>query len=776
MIKKIFLCAVCSIFYLSIMAQTFTISGNIKDLSTGEDLIGATLSVKELPGVGVASNAYGFYSLTLDAGDYTLVYEFLGYEAYEEAIQLNTNITKSVELGAGGLEIETVVVKAEKEDDNISNTKMSVNKLNPKEIEAIPVIFGERDIVKTLQLTPGVKSAGEGNSGFYVRGGGIDQNLILLDEAPVYNASHLLGFFSVFNSDALKDVTLYKGGIPAEFGGRASSVLDIKMKEGNKKHFSVSGGIGLISSRLTIESPIVKEKGSFIVSARRTYADQFLRFSSNETAKNSTLYFYDLNAKANYQLTEKDRIFLSGYFGRDNFGFNNNQFGFDWGNGTGTLRWNHLINEKLFSNTSAIYSNYNYKLNISFDESAGFSIASGIQDWNFKQDFSWFPNPNNTIKFGLNGLLHTFKPGTLEVTESNTQFIPDTIQAQKAIEGAIYIQNEQKINDKLSIFYGLRYSMFNQVGPGDINTYDSEGNVTETVNYDEWESVKYYGGLEPRFSLKYQLDDVSSVKASYNRINQYLHLLSNSATTTPTDIWIPSSKNVKPQIADQVALGYFRNFADNNYEFYIEGYYKDLQNQIDYRNGADLVLNSAVEGELVFGDGHAYGAEVYLKKRKGDLTGWISYTLGRTLRTFPDINNGEEFPARQDRIHDVAIVGIYKLAPKWTLSGTFVFYTGDAATFPSGKYNVGGIDVPYFTERNGYRFPNYHRLDLGVTWIRKKTERKESSWNLSVYNAYARENAYTISFREVEDNPNQNEAVQLALFKIIPSISYNFKF
>ncbi|WP_235295767.1 TonB-dependent receptor [Portibacter marinus] len=756
-------------------SQSFTISGNIRDAESGEDLIGATVSVQELPGTGTSANAYGFYSLTLEKGEYTLVYEFIGLENEIRKINLDKPLEINVELGQGSIEMEEVVVTAEREDANVSETKMSVTKIDPRDIETVPVIFGEKDIIKTLQLTPGVKSAGEGNSGFYVRGGGIDQNLILLDEAPVYNASHLLGFFSVFNSDAIKDVTLYKGGIPAEYGGRASSVMDIKMKDGNSKRLGVSGGIGLISSRLTVEAPIVKDKGSFMISGRRTYADVFLNFATNEQLKNSTLYFYDLNAKANYRIGKKDRVYLSGYFGRDIFGFNNNQFGFDWGNTTGTLRWNHLFSDKFFSNTSVIFSDYDYKFKVTFAENANFAVSSGIKDWNIKQDFSWFPSPNNTVKFGFNGIYHTFLPGSIS-TDENSIFNSDTIPENYALEGALYIQNEQKINSWLSLNYGLRYAMFNQIGPGTVKTYNPDGEITSEETFKEWNSIKYYGGLEPRVAAKFGLDEKSSLKLSYTRNYQFVHLLSNSTTTTPTDVWVPSSVNVKPQISDQIALGYFRNLFDNAYEFSLETYYKTLENQIDYKNGADLVLNPDVESELVFGDGYAYGAEIFLRKRKGDFTGWISYAIGRTFRRFAEINNGDYFPARQDRIHDLAVVGIYNITPRWNVSGTFVFYTGDAATFPSGRYELEGISVPYFTERNGYRFPSYNRMDLGVTYISSKSDRFESSWNLSVYNVYGRQNPFTIDFRQSEENPNENEAFQIALFRWVPSLTYNFKF
>jgi hypothetical protein len=752
-------------------AQNHTISGTIKDARNGEDLIGATVRVVELKDKGARSNTYGFYSLTLPSGTYTIEYQYMGYEKKIMKLDVNQDVKQNVQLSVVDRTIKDVVIKAVKEDKNVTRTEMGVIKFDPKSIETVPVLFGEKDIIKTLQLTPGVKAAGEGQSGFYVRGGGVDQNLILLDEASVYNASHLLGFFSVFNSDALKDVTLYKGDIPAEFGGRASSVLDVKMKDGNSKNYSASGGLGLISSRLTVEGPIVKDKGSFIVSGRRTYADLFLKLSKDSLRKQSRLYFYDLNLKANYQVTKKDRVFLSGYFGRDIFGLGST-FGFDWGNSTATVRWNHEFNSKLFSNTSLIYSDYSYQIKAGFNDQE-FKIKSSIRDYNLKQDFSWFANSNNNVKFGINLMHHTFRPTVFSGTGLT---VSDTLKNRYALEGGAYIQNEQTINDKISIKYGLRVSGFDYIGPGKAYTYDSTGKVTSTKSYENGESIKTYWGLEPRLSARYQINDVSSIKASYNRNLQYLHLLSNSTTSSPTDIWVPSSNNVKPQIANQVALGYFRNFKDNVYEFSIETYYKTLGNQIDYKNGADLFLNTNVEAELEYGKGRCYGAEFYLHKQSGRLTGWVSYTLSRSLRTFKNINEGKEYSAKQDRIHDIAIVGMYDLAKKVKLSANWVYNTGSAVTFPSGSYIIDGQKVPYYTERNGYRMPAYHRLDVGVTWIRKKTERRESSWNFSVYNAYGRENAYSISFQQNKDNPNQTEALQTSLFRWIPSITYNFKF
>ncbi len=754
-------------------SQNFTINGSVKDKSNGEDIIGAVIGVKEIPGKGTATNAYGFFSLTIPAGKYTLFFQYLGYNTQELSIDLKDNQTVRIELAEEGTTLDEVEVVGERKDGNVKRNEMGVVKIDPKAVESVPVLFGERDIIKIFQMTPGVKSAGEGNAGFYVRGGGSDQNLVLLDEAPVYNASHLLGFFSVFNSDALKDVTLYKGGMPAEYGGRASSVMDIKMRDGNSKKFGATGGIGLIASRLTLEAPIVKDKGSFMISGRRTYADVFLKASKDPNIKKSTLYFYDLNIKSNYQINEKNRIFLSGYFGRDNFGLAD-LFGFDWGNATGTLRWNHIIHDKLFSNTSLIYSDYSYRFKFNASGS-DVKFTSSIKDWNIKQDFSFFPNPNNKIKFGLNAIYHTFIPG--EVESDYASFTDTKLTRRYALESGVYVQNDQSITEKFGIQYGLRYSFFNYMGAGKAYTFDNEGVKTSETIYGRGKSIKTYGGFEPRISMHYELNNVSSVKSSYNRAYQYLHLLSNSTSSQPTDIWVPSSNNVKPQIADQIAAGYFRNFKDNSYEFSIEGYYKLMTNQIDYRNGADLFFNDEAEGQLVFGKGRAFGAEFFIRKQTGNLTGWISYTLSRSLRTFADINEGKEYSAKQDRIQDLAIVAMYELTPRLKVSANWVYYTGAAVTFPSGKYQINGLTVPYYTERNGYRMPAYHRMDIGVTLDNKKKHKNfESSWNFSIYNLYARENAYSITFRANEDRPEQTEAVRTALFKIVPSVTYNFTF
>lgn len=756
----------------SFSQKNITISGHIKSAESGEDLINASVYVEELKS-GTVTNVYGFYSLTIPPGMYNLKFSFMGYEPEIQEINLTESQTIDIELAEKDLQIEDVVVTGEKADANVKNTEMSVVKLNPKELKVVPVMFGEQDILKTLQLMPGVKSAGEGQSGFYVRGGSADQNLIILDEAPVYNASHLMGFFSVFNSDAVKDMKLYKGNAPAEYGGRLSSVLDVQMNDGNLKKLGVSGGIGLISSRLTIEAPILKDRASFIVSGRRTYADLFLLFSKNEAIKNSTLYFYDFNAKANVKLTKKDKIYLSGYFGRDIFGFND-MMGFDWGNQTGTFRWNHLFGDKLFLNSSVIYSKYDYKIGFGVGD-INIDIRSDIEDINWKEDFTYFLNSKNTIKFGFNAIHHTFSPGEMSFSVDSLNAI-EIFDPKRAVEGAGYLSHELDLAKFLKITYGVRYSTFAGIGPDTTFTYDDDQQITDTTNYGLNELVQNYGYFEPRLTLNFILNDQNSIKASYARNAQYIHLLASSTSSTPMDLWIPSSKIVKPQLSDQYAIGYFRNFANNMFETSIEIYYKDLYNQIDYRSGADILFNEHVEADLVFGKGRAYGVELFIKKRTGKFTGWIGYTLARSERKFEDIDDGAWYPAKQDRTHDVSVVAMYNITKQLNVSASWVYYTGDAVTFPSGKYQYEGLTAPVYTSRNGYRMPNYHRMDLGITWTNKKWKKFESSWNLSAYNLYARKNAYSIRFEQDENDPNKTNAVRLSLFRIIPALTYNFKF
>ena len=767
----------CLILLLAIAAsataqQKFTISGHIRCAETGEGLLGATIYVVELK-TGEITNLYGFYSVTIPEGDYSIQYSYIGYESHILEVHLNGNFSNTIELEPTSFEMEEVVIVSEAADKNIMDPEMSVVKLSPKETKLIPVIFGEQDIIKTIQLLPGVASGSEGSSGFYVRGGSADQNLIILDEAPVYGASHLLGFFSVFNSDAIKDVELYKGNAPANYGGRLSSVLDIQMKDGNSKQFSTSGGIGLLSSRLTLEAPFVKDKGSFIFAGRRTYADMFLMFSKDPLKKNTDLFFYDFNAKANYKINNNNRIFLSGYFGRDAFNFAD-LFGTDWGNKTGTLRWNHVFGNKLFLNSSLIFSDYNYM--IGYDISGSMiEISSGIRDWNWKEDFQYFINTRHTLKFGFNSIYHTFSPGQIE-SEDEEYFNSTFLDPKHSIESAAYFSHKMELSPRFIMTYGLRYSNLTSLGPDTVYTYNEMDEILSETAYGKGEVIYSYGTFEPRLSMNFIIDTQTSVKFSYARNAQYLHLLSNSSAALPTDLWISSSKNVLPQLADQVALGFFRNFKDNMYETSIEVYYKKLQNQIDYQNGAEIILNKNVESQLVYGEGRAYGGEFFVKKRSGHLTGWVGYTLSRTERSMEAIDDGDWYPAKHDRTHDLAIVAMYSINDNWNVSANWVYNTGNAVTFPSGKYEVDGFTVPAYTSRNGYRMPQYHRLDVGATYSKKKHKRFESSWSFSIYNVYGHRNPYMINFRPSESNPGQTEAVRLALFQMIPSVTYNFKF
>ncbi|MBC8319800.1 MAG: TonB-dependent receptor [Bacteroidetes bacterium] len=771
MSKKIICLTILTLLAQLLLAQDkFTISGHVKDASSGEGLIGATIYIEEMKGGG-ATNDYGFYSLTMPKGKYHIRYSYIGFESTVLTIDLNKNQVHDIEMKILESTLGEVVIKGQADNENIRSAEMGVVKMDIKEIEKIPVLFGEQDIIKTLTLMPGVSSGGEGKGGFYVRGGNTDQNLILLDEAPVYNANHLMGFFSVFNSDALKDIKLYKAGIPAQFGGRLSSVLDVHMKDGNSKKYTVSGGLGLISSRLTIEGPIVKDQGSFIISGRRTYADILLGMVDKDFS-DVDLFFYDLNAKANYRIGEKDKVFISGYFGRDKLGTEN--FGFNWGNTTGTLRWNHIFNNRLFSNTSFIYSSYDYEINVNRSNS-DFRITSGIEDYHFKQDFTLFASTNNNIKFGFDVIYHIFKPGELK-SFGDTELNNIIIDKKHAFESGLYLSNEQKIGSRIMLEYGIRLSMFNEVGPGTINQYDVNGNIIDEKEYSDLELIQSYLIPEPRFSMSYVLNEQSSLKASYQRNAQYIHLLSAATSDNPTDVWMPSSSVIKPEKANQYSVGYFRNFMDNMFESSIEVYYKDMYDLVDYQDGADVLLNEHVEAELVFGNGRSYGIELLFKKRIGKFTGWVGYTLSKTEHKFDAINNGAWFSARQDRTDDISIVGMYDISNKLSVSATWIYYTGDAVTMPSGQYTIDGNVIPYYTERNGYRMPNYHRLDLGLTLKGKQTKKFQSSWNFSIYNAYARENAYSISFQESETNPEVMEAVQFSLFSIVPSVTWNFKF
>jgi hypothetical protein len=757
---------------VSVQAQKrVTISGTITSAGKGGSVESATVKAGL---AGAISNSNGYYSISLPRGSYQLLFSAMGMQSKAVPVLLKADTVVNIDLAVQDNALDEVTVFANTNRRSLESPQMGVEKLSVQQMNKIPVFMGERDILKTIQLLPGIKSAGDGNSGLYVRGGAADQNLILLDDAPIYNASHVFGFFSTFNSDAIKDLTVYKGGMPAQYGGRLSSVIDVKMNDGNNQDFKVAGGIGLISSRLNVEGPLQKGKSSFLISGRRTYVDAFLRLSGDSTVNRNTIYFYDINAKLTYDLGKKDKLYLSLYNGSDRLGISNN-FLVNWGNTASTLRWSHTYNNKLFANTSFIYSNYDYNIQVQQGVN-DVNLFSQIRDWNIKHELQWYLYPDHELRIGVNAIHHTVRPG--EVTASDRSSYNNTLlQRRYSWENAAYITDTWKVSPKLNLNYGVRLTAFSILGAGDFFTIDPSGAVTDTLSYSAGQVVKTYVNIEPRMAASYRLNERSSLKLSYARNVQNLHLISNSTTATPTDKWIASTNIVKPEIADQLSLGYYRDLSAGKYELSVETYYKNMQNQIDYRDGAD-VLNgeNAIESQLLFGKGRAYGFEMQLKKQTGAVTGWVSYTLSKTEKQIDGINNNQWYNARQDRTHEIAIVGMYQLSPKWELSASWTYYTGNAVSFPSGKYTVGDRVYFYYTDRNGYRMPAYHRLDIGATKKLKQTKKYSSELTISLYNAYGRENPYTIDFRTADNDPTRTEVVQTTLFRFVPSVTYNFKF
>lgn len=769
----------------SVFAQNkFTITGYVRDSLSSESLIGATITITGKAN-GVNSNQYGFFSITLPQGHYTISCSYVGYQSSKTDINLSANINFNFLLTPKISTNEEVIVYSKRRDANVKNAQMGKLDLSMNQIKSLPVLFGELDIMKTLQLLPGVSNAGEGNTGLYVRGGGPDQNLILLDDAIVYNTGHLFGFFSIFNSDAIKNASLIKGGMPAQYGGRLSSVLDVTMKEGNMNKIQVDGGIGLIASRISIQGPIKKQKASFIVSARRTYIDLLVKPFVPKSSQfyGSGYYFYDLNAKMNYQFSDKNRLYLSGYFGRDVFDFRNSQRSFKtnvpWGNATATLRWNHVFNRKLFANTTLLYNNYTFAFNAT-QENLNLSLASGIHDLTAKTDFDYYPGPQHKIKFGASYTYHTFTPNILTGNQDSTVFTPNNSNKKYANEAALYIQDDWEISEKFQVNAGLRWSGFQQIGPYTIYQSDSNGNKLDSTVYKRGQKIKTYGGLEPRLTLRYAINDETSIKASVTRNLQYIHLVSNAGTTLPTDLWVPSTYRVQPQIGWQYAAGLFKNFKNNTYETSLEIYYKDMQNQIEYKEGYTPSLTDPEES-FVFGKGWSYGAELFLNKTKGRLTGWLGYTLSWTWRKFPQLNNGEAYPAKYDRRHDLSVVGMYELNKHWKLSAVFVYASGNATSLPEQFYVIEGVLTQEYSRINQYRLPSYHRLDLAATYTPtyKPNKKIHGSWVFSIYNVYSHLNPYFIYFSQ-KGNPFQGtvkvEARQVSLFPILPSITWNFTF
>lgn len=775
------ICLLLQIIFVAAQPK-YTLSGYVKDSLSGETLIGATISFQG-PGKGINSNQFGFYSITMPPGQYTVIVSFAGYQPQQAAIQLDKNIQHDFQLLQRGA-LQEVIVSSRRRDANVQSAQMGKIDLSMTQVKSVPVLLGEVDLLKTLQLLPGVRNAGEGNTGLYVRGGGPDQNLILLDDAIVYNTGHLFGFFSIFNSDAIKNISLIKGGMPAQYGGRLSSVLDVAMKEGNMKKLEIEGGIGAIASRLSIQGPIIKDKASFIVSARRTYIDVLAKpfIKKSNDYHGSGYYFYDLNTKVNYKFSEKDRLYLSSYFGRDVFNFRNAKRSFNanipWGNSTATLRWNHVFNRKLFANTTLVYNDYAFSFGAAQNDFA-LKLSSGIRDWNAKTDIDFYPAPNHKLKFGALYTWHIFSPNILTGNQGETQFDPNNDSKKFAAETGLYLQDDWELSNKIKVHAGLRFSSFSQMGPYTVYQRDDDGNKLDSTIYRRNERVKSYGGLEPRLTLRYTINEEMSVKAAVARNLQYIHLVSNAGSTLPTDLWVPSTYRVKPQISWQYSVGLFRNFKDNMFETSLELYYKQMENQIEYGEGYTPSLKDP-EDEFVFGKGWSYGSELFVNKTKGKFTGWVGYTLSWTWRKFAQLNDGEKYPAKYDRRHDLSVVAMYTINDKWKLSGVFVYGTGNATTLPERFYVIGGVLTQEYSKVNQYRLPAYHRMDLSATYTPKRRpgQRWQQNWVFSLYNAYSRLNPYFIYFDQ-EGSPYSGDlevqARQVSLFPVIPAVTWNFK-
>jgi len=786
--QKIYWC----LFFISLFGfgqEKVILSGVVSDTKNNETLIGVSVYISEL-NIGTYTNEYGFYSISVPKGNYTVQVSYVGFKTITEKIESNQNVKKNFSLMESNLELKEVVITKNIYRTNIKKPEMSVNKLSINTIKQMPAILGETDVIKSILTLPGVTNAGEGQSGFNIRGGSADQNLVVLDEATIYNTSHLFGFFSVFNTDAIKDLKLYKGGIPSRFGGRVASVLEIYQKDGNNTNFHMNGGIGIISSRLLVEGPIVKNKGSFLFAGRSSYAHLFLKLTDN---KNSA-YFYDLNTKLSYKINDNNNLYASGYFGRDVFSLNES-FVNTYGNSVLNLRWNHLFSNKLFSNLSLIYSDYYYGLTLDF---IGFNWDSGIKNYNLKYDFKHYLSDKVKLFYGANAIYHDFNPGKIEPTNAASGINQNQLAKKYAFEPSVYIDVEQQITDKLAINYGLRYSKFYRLGDEEINLYANNQAVVYNEDFQIYEkatpigteyfgknkTIAQFGNLEPRVSIAYTLNESTSIKASYNRMSQYLHLISNTQSPTPLDIWTPSDAYLKPQILDQVALGYFKNFQNDDYTLEVETFYKKLKNRLDYIDGADLIANDDIEQVVLNGEARAYGLEILARKNNGKLNGWISYTLSRSEQRTPGrtavetgINNGEWYKTGGDKLHNIAVTSMYKLNEKWSFSSIFSLQSGQPVTYPNGQYQYQGITVPTYSLRNENRLPTYHRLDLSATLIPKKNKNRNwyGEWVFGIYNVYSRKNAASISFRQNQDSGN-NEAVRLSIFGIVPSVTYNFKF
>jgi CarboxypepD_reg-like domain/TonB dependent receptor/TonB-dependent Receptor Plug Domain len=760
-----------------------TLNGYVKDASNGEELIGVTVFVPQLK-AGAITNAYGFYSITLPKGTYDVQYSYVGYTFQTVTVALDKDLANNIELVSEATLIKEIVVTDKRIDENVVSLQMSKNTLDLNHVRKLPALFGEVDIIKNIQMLPGVLTAGEGTSSFYVRGGSADQNLILIDEAPIYDPSHLFGLFSVFNADVIKDSELYKGGIPARFGGRLSSILEVRTKDGNNKKLAVAGGIGTMASRLMVEGPLKKDESSFIVSARRSYVDLFLRAANQD----NLVHFYDINAKVNWKYNNNNRFFAAFYSGRDVFNFADD-FGFEWGNKTATFRWNHLFNERLFSNTSVILSNFDYKLEVE-DPSQGFKWTSNLQELSVKYDLSYFINTNNELSFGYHITGRRFSPGRISPNTEGSIFSEVELQRMYALDHAVYISNQQKLSEELMLDYGVRLSIFQNIGTSDLYLYeDPRDNInvsrTDTVHYDAWENIKTYVNVEPRLAIRYMVGEGQSVKVSYNRMVQNTHLIAAGTVPLPFNTWNPSGYYLEPQLADQVAAGYFRNFKGNSYEFSAEAYYKDIKNVTDFADNADIFFNQDLSTEFRQGKSWAYGLELMMTKKDGKLTGSIGYTLSKAMRKIEGVNLNRAFAANYDRRNVVNIQAAYDMNEKWTFGANFTYSTGRPTTLPTGKFEYQNYNPDIITERNGYRLPAFHRLDLSATLTPRKnaSRRWHGQWVFSVYNAYNRQNPFTIYTRtkknddgDVIGDGKTKEARMVYLFPILPSVTYNFKF
>jgi len=770
--------------------DNYTTSGTIKDVTNGETVFGATVYLKGTT-IGAISNEYGFYSITAPKGSYTLIVSYIGYADMFQEITLDKDQQFDFDITESSTQLDEVVITVdESERVNLKTPQMSVTKIKVETIKKMPVVLGEVDVIKSIQMLPGITNNGEGSAGFNVRGGAVDQNLVLLDEAIIYNTSHLLGFFSVFNADAIKDIKLYKGDIPSRFGGRVSSVLDVRQKDGNSKNFNLTGGLGLISSRLAVEGPLFKSKGSFLVAGRGSYAHLFLKIADEDNSAN----FYDVNLKANYELNQKNKLFLSGYFGRDSFDFGS-AFESSYGNLSGNLRWNHIFNDRLFSNTSLIYSKYDYDLGINALE---FDWVSSIENFNAKYDLKYYASDTFKLDFGLSAIYYDFDPGAINPTSDTSSINHLQLDFKKAFETGLYVSAEHKITDNLTAQYGLRYSSFTRLGGQSMVDYENNqpvvyneeleiyegGTPIGETEYEKGESIKNFGNLEPRVSLAYQLDQSSSIKGSFTRIAQYIHLLSNTTSVTPLDVWTPSGKFIEPQLSNQYAVGYFKNFKNRTYSLEVEAYYKTVENRIDYIDGSNLIGNNTIETEILNGESRAYGLEFLLRKSKGKFTGMLAYTISKTEQQTlggsaggPGINNGDWYNSAYDRTHDVSVTGNYRLNNQWSFGTNLVFQTGRPVTYPNGQYEYEGLSIASYSDRNSDRLPAYHRLDVSATYIPKKNiDRKwQSEWVFGIYNVYNHKNAASISFGQNRET-GINEATRTAIFGIVPSVTYNFKF